>query len=108
MKLIVPICVVFALCLTACSPKLPTVSQPTTTPTIERSQTPIPTVNGIATDSMGNQYRFVSPETKNADGSVTTELWEKIKPLDTNRWYTPTLGSRFDTNHPPLFNSLMR
>lgn len=104
MKLVVPICVVIMLCLTACNPK----PQSNVSVAFDRSQTPIVTSNGIATDSMGNQYRMVSPETKNADGSVTTELWEKIKPLDTNRWYTPTLGSRFDTNHPPLFNSLMR
>mgnify|MGYP007121596309 FL=1 len=94
------------MCLTACNPTLPPSSQSVST--VDKAQTPIQTVNGIATDSMGNQYRMVSPETKNADGSVTTELWEKIKPLDTNRWYTPTLGSRFDTNHPPLFNSLMK
>lgn len=107
MKIIVSICIVLALCLTSCSTK----TQPTPTPTVsvfDPAKTPIPTVNGIATDYLGNQYRMVSPEIVNSNGTTTAELWERIQPLETNHWYTPSLGSRFDTNHPPIFTSLMR
>lgn len=70
---------------------------------------PPPQVNEVVvTDVRGQKYRFVSPEIANADGTKTVELWEKIEPRDTNRWYTPTLGSKMDTNNPPIFNSLMR
>lgn len=62
----------------------------------------------VVVDSSGQKYRFVSPEIVNANGTTTAELWEKIEPLDTNHWYTPTLASKIYTNQPPLFNSLMR
>lgn len=62
----------------------------------------------VVTDVSGKKYRFVSPAMANANGTVTVELWERIEPLDTNRWYTPTLGSKMDTNSPPMFHSLMR
>lgn len=74
-------------------------------PVVEKQPYIEPTV---VTDARGQKYRFVSPEMANANGTTTAELWEKIEPLDTNHWYTPTLASKFDTNNPPLFNSLMR
>jgi len=74
-------------------------------PVVEKQPYIDPTV---VTDVRGQKYRFVSPEMANADGTVTVELWEKIEPLDTKRWYTPSLGSKLDTNNPPIFNSLMR
>ena len=84
---------VIGVVLVGCSPK---VSSPPQVP------------NVTVVDASGRTYRFVSPEIKNADGTATVELWERIDPMDTNRWYTPTLGSKYDTNHPPLFNSLSR
>ena len=62
----------------------------------------------VVTDSNGYKYRLVEREKKLSNNTVQTELWERIEPLDTNRWYTPTLSSKINTNSPPLFNSLMR
>ena len=63
--------------------------------------------NAVVVDSNGYKYRFVRPEMV-VNGMTQVELWERIDPLVTNRWYTPTLASKFDTNHPPTFNSLMK
>ena len=61
----------------------------------------------VVTDASGYRYQLVEPE-KMVDGMTMVALWERIEPLDTKKWYTPTLASKFDTNRPPTFNSLMR
>lgn len=61
------------------------------------------TTSNTTTDSSGNVYRLVS-----AAKGDQVEIWEKIKPLDTNSWYTPTLASLIYTNLPKEFNPLMR
>lgn len=58
--------------------------------------------------SDGYKYRLVRPEKQLGDGFSDEELWERIDPLVTNRWYSRTLPSRLDTSQPPSFNSLMR
>lgn len=67
-----------------------------------------PKIGIIAIDVHGYQYRLVSLEKKISDGIFLSEIWEKIKPLETNHWYTPTLSSKEDTNAPLMFNSLGR
>lgn len=62
----------------------------------------------FVTDTQGYKYRLVEREKKLTDNISQTELWERVEPLDTNHWYSPTLASKFDTNNPPMFNSLMR
>lgn len=62
----------------------------------------------IVTDTLGQKYRLVEREKSLGNNLTQAELWEKIEPLDTNRWYTPSLGSKMDTNNPPIFNSLSR
>jgi hypothetical protein len=67
-----------------------------------------PQTSIVVVDGIGQKYRFVSPEVTNKNGTVTSELWEKIEPLDTNHWFARTLSSRLNTNGTPMFNSLSR
>lgn len=62
----------------------------------------------VLVDSRGYKYRLVSPEKVLPGGMIQAELWERFDPLETNHWYTPTLSSKYDTNSPTVFNSLMR
>lgn len=67
-----------------------------------------PTVGIIVVDVHGYKYRLVSLE-KKLDGPLSqSELWERIDPLETNHWYTPTLSSKRDINSMLMFNSLAR
>jgi hypothetical protein len=59
-------------------------------------------------DIHGYKYRLVSVEKQLGPGMTQSELWERIEPLDTNHWYTPTLSSKVNSNSAPMFNSLMR
>lgn len=59
-------------------------------------------------DTIGYKYRLIQPEKVLSNNILQVELWERIDPLDTNRWYTPTLASKLYTNNPPLFNSISR
>lgn len=61
-----------------------------------------------ATDVVGNKYRLISKEIILDDNLFQSELWEKFDPLDTNHWYSPVLGSEFQTNGPMMFNCLSR
>ena len=70
---------------------------------VDKIETPV-----IVSDVLGNEYRLVSKETKLADGSTVVELWERIKPLDTNRWYMRTLSSIKDSNQIPTFVSIRK
>lgn len=54
------------------------------------------------------QYRLVTNEYILPNGYTQVELWERIKPLDTNHWYTPALKPESQTNLTPMFNSLSR
>jgi hypothetical protein len=76
-------------------------------PSVPPQQSPI-TTEIIVVDALGQKYRLVSEERRINDHLTQSELWEKIEPLDTNRWYAPTLGSKLDSNKPPIFNSLSR
>jgi len=62
----------------------------------------------IVTNVLGHKFRFISPEIPNADGTARAELWERIDPLDTNRWYTRSLSSQIRTNDVPIFHSFPR
>lgn len=83
--------------LIGCTPKVET-TPPDSTPVAQL----------VVKDFTGKTYRLISPDVTNANGAVTTELWERIDPPDTNHWYTRTLNSRMFTNEIPLFNSLSR
>lgn len=90
---------VFALLLVGCSAKQqePLKSYPSK-----------PTVGVVVIDINGYKYRLVSLE-KSLGGVLSqSELWERIDPLETNHWYTPTLASKKNTNSSPMFNTLMR
>jgi len=82
--------------ISGCDPKPPKLI-----PTLES------TVRSVI-DSNGDTYLFISPERTLPNGEIQVELWEKIAPHDTQRWYTPTLASRLNTNQPPTFNPLLR
>ena len=99
MKFVLSICVVFVLCLTACNKKEAVFVTPIPV---------VPAITNIVTDVHGYKYRMISHEVKYSNGISKAELWERIDPLETNHWYTISLGSQFDTNNPPIFNSLMR
>ena len=43
-----------------------------------------------------------------SDAWGNADIWERVEPLVTDKWYTPTLGSTIFTNDPPSFNSLFR
>lgn len=58
-------------------------------------------------DAEGRKYQKRTDAVKSTDISVA-EVWERVEPLVTNRWYTPSLGSVIFTNEPPSFNSLFR
>jgi len=56
----------------------------------------------------GYTYRLVRAERSLGGPMSEEELWERINPLVTNRWYSRTGYSKQHTNEPPTFNSLMR
>lgn len=67
-----------------------------------------PVVGMIMVDVHGYKYRLIKLEEKVSETMSQVELWERIEPLITNRWYTPTLSSKQDTNSPVMFNSIIR
>jgi len=69
---------------------------------------PVPVQPRTAIDAFGSTYQLVSNEVAISNGEFKVELWEKIDPPDTNRWYVPTLSSKLDTNSVPMFNPLLR
>ena len=92
-NILIAILLLVALSVVGCKPKVD--KQPYIAPT-------------IVTDINGKKYRFVSPAMVNSNGVKMVELWERIDPLDTNRWYTPDLASEIYTNNPKSFIPLMR
>lgn len=59
------------------------------------------------TDGQGYLYELVQPAITNAD-FTDIELWERIQPQDTNRFYTPSLDWQLHPTNPPSFKSVMR
>jgi len=68
---------------------------------------PQPSIPETVTDINGYVYRLISPEKSLGNGMVQVELWERIEPLETNHYYTPTLGSKINGG-TPIFISLSR
>ena len=103
-KLILSFCLLFVL--VGCSPNVEIVpystssSQPVDTEQVVTEQ--------FVTDVRGYKYRLISPDITNENGTVTVELWERIEPLVTNRWYTRDLSSRLDPEKTPMFNSISK
>lgn len=58
-------------------------------------------------DSAGRKYKKRTDVVKGDDWD-RADVWERVDPLVTNRWYTPSLGSTMFTNDPPSFNTLFR
>lgn len=58
-------------------------------------------------DGEGRKYQKRTDVVK-LDGASLADVWERVDPLVTNKWYTPTLGSTIFTNDPPSFNTLFR
>lgn len=67
-----------------------------------------PKVEVIVTDVLGYKYRLLSESVELADGRASAELWERIDPLVTNRWYTPALGTLRTNDGSMMFNSLLK
>jgi hypothetical protein len=65
----------------------------------------------IVTDFAGNKYKLVQPAYV-SNGQNYVSLWQKIQPLNTNNWYTPTLSSemkmRTHQTTEFLFNSVSK
>lgn len=60
-------------------------------------------------DEQGRKYKKVTNSNKTStDGVFTTEVWERVEPLDKKHWYSPALGSFVWTNQSVIFNSLFR
>lgn len=60
-------------------------------------------------DEQGRKYKKITDEAFNVvTGIGTADIWERIDPLDTTRWYTPTLTSKTFHDSPTSFNSLYR
>ena len=82
-------------------------------PAVQQSSN-VPTfVSGlyIVTDLRGQKYKLIQPSYK-SNGQTYVSLWQKIEPLNTNNWYTPTLSSEMKMNtHQTtdfLFNSISK
>jgi hypothetical protein len=59
-------------------------------------------------DEQGRKYKKITNSNKINEDVFTTEVWERVDPLDKKRWYAPSLGSFVWTNQPVIFNSLFR
>lgn len=66
-----------------------------------------PTQPERATNEIGQVFELVQPAITNA-AYTDIELWERINPSDTNRWYTPSLDWTLHPTNPPSFKSVMR
>ena len=66
-------------------------------------------VGDYIVDEQSRKYKKITNSDKvNNNGIFTTEVWERIEPLDKKHWYVPSLGSLVWTNQPVIFNSLFR
>lgn len=63
-------------------------------------------VGDVVVDSNNHKYRKLTNESL-TNGIGNIDIWEKIEPRVTNKWYTPSLSSRLSTNSVE-FNSLYR
>ena len=63
-------------------------------------------VGDVISDGNGYKYRKLTEE-KLTNGIGRIDIWERIDPLVTNKWYTPSLSSRIHSNSVE-FNSLYR
>lgn len=60
-----------------------------------------------ATNELGQVFELVQPAIK--DGAFTDiELWERVQPPDTNRWWTPSLDWTLHPGNAPSFKSVLR
>ena len=62
----------------------------------------------VVTDSNGYQYKMIKSEQVSSNGQTSVALWQRVKPLDTNRYYTPTLEWQTNTNGTPSFNPIAK
>lgn len=67
-----------------------------------------PKVEVIVTDVLGYKYRLLSESVVLGDGRSQAELWERIEPKVTDRWYTPALGTVRTNDGSMMFNSLLK
>jgi hypothetical protein len=66
-------------------------------------------VGDFVFDEAGRKYvKITDTGITNEEGIYKADVWERVDPLDKNRWYTPTLTSFVWTNQPVRFNSLFR
>jgi hypothetical protein len=76
---------------------------------VEIKSDPIPLErdsNPVVVDNLGYKYRLHRPQRTLSEMLTEIELWERIDPPDKKRWYARTLGSKRDTNRPPIFVSV--
>lgn len=59
------------------------------------------------TDEKGYVYELVQPAITNA-AYTDIELWERINPADSNRWYTPSLDWQLHPGSVPSFKSVLK
>lgn len=60
-----------------------------------------------ATNELGQVFELVQPAITNA-AYTDIELWERISPADSNRWYTPSLDWQLHQGNVPSFKSVMK
>jgi hypothetical protein len=65
-------------------------------------------VGDVIVDVSNNTYRKVTNKKTSNFGVEEFELWERISPQDTNRWFSPTLSSFKNKASAPVFNGFSR
>ena len=63
----------------------------------------------ISTVTDGNGYKYQQVSTSlTTNGIIHDAVWQRVSPLDTNHWYTPTLSYLQNTNSVPSFLPLAK
>ena len=61
------------------------------------------------TDGNGYKYQQITAASSSTtNGIIQDAVWQRISPLDTNHWYTPTLSYLQNTNSIPSFLPLAK
>lgn len=61
----------------------------------------------MVVDVSGYQYRFIE-KSKMISSDEKVDIWERVKPVDTNKYYTPTLQWDLNPKDTPSFNTIDR
>ena len=63
--------------------------------------------SNVVTDAQGYQYKLVSKGGPTQDGD-RVDVYQRVKPVDTNEFFTPSLQWILNTNETPSFVTLSK